>query len=771
MLNISDEVKNLFLQDSTKKKLIIEVEDGTDIDNDNIEFESFSMTESLCSQDNIKFGLCESAHCEFTTVGYNYDLKDKTIKPQIMVEQPISYEGLLDINWWKDQSGAVSKGDVCHDIKQPTGSLLWSDNWMIDTTISTYDQYFSLAPRVMTGMKIRINSISSVSGNAPATFNIGYMYEYADGYEDRVFGSRKHPYSEASNFTFYSLESKYENPTHGKIARIIRPILRWYDSSNNELTNNDTWSVDIEYKEFMVYMYDDPTFTHYPEYDPDTCYVYDGTIDSILVGWSEPIPLGVYHVTDLKLEHTQNLVKQKVTAYDNIVKLEQNAANWYTQYMFAVTTDDYLNRYDVEYARQIFSSYFDFVTSIGLDSRNNYTETLIATYDRATIRDNYLSSKRLTWQTTVMTSTRDRYIVYTEIPVANVSSDKLYMVDATNFYDKTDEQILNNETVGDYASHIDSLKRGLVTNGGVIIEAYKVDDSLIGWFVVNRRDYFMLPDDSKYLKVYCSFSIDTYYSASAIETYPILNTVSIYSVDSAPELANGAERLFYYNLSTREISDVGTSISGRDVVRSLLELCGCFFRLDRTNGLPEFIYCTKGGLYPRNDLYPADDLYPRAGTDQILPNGRYMSATQDNYQVQNYGKIQIIVDSDTNSSKSVCEYEYIGDSDLKNTYLIDNNIFYSNKNFNREYDHAYTLLQRMFEKISNMGYVPNITEALGMPWIECGDRIGIMTYTSGFESFIFRRTMKGIQLLIDTYESTGDEYTEAVKEFGYEEFN
>ena len=51
------------------------------------------------------------------------------------------------------------------------------------------------------------------------------------------------------------------------------------------------------------------------------------------------------------------------------------------------------------------------------------------------------------------------------------------------------------------------------------------------------------------------------------------------------------------------------------------------------------------------------------------------------------------------------------------------------------------------------------------------DRIGIMTYTSGFESFIFRRTMKGIQLLIDTYESTGDEYTEAVKEFGYEEFS
>ena len=55
MLNISDEVKNLFLQDSTKKKLIIEVEDGTDIDNDNIEFESFSMTESLVMLESFKY--------------------------------------------------------------------------------------------------------------------------------------------------------------------------------------------------------------------------------------------------------------------------------------------------------------------------------------------------------------------------------------------------------------------------------------------------------------------------------------------------------------------------------------------------------------------------------------------------------------------------------------------------------------------------------------------------------------------------------------------
>jgi hypothetical protein len=568
------------------------------------------------------------------------------------------------------------------------------------------------------------------------------------------------------------VESLYDSADHGKIVQVKRPYFIWFDQNGDELTNGDSFQIDADLKEFMVYMYDDPTYTHYPEYDPSVCYVYYGTINEHLAEcYSDPVPLGVFHVTDIKVSHQQKLVKKQITAYDNLVKLEQNAYNWYTQYMFAVTTDDYQARYDVEYARQIYSSYFNFMVMMNLDSRDNYTETLLASYERENLRDNYMSSKRITWQIPVMSSTRDRYVTYVRIPVPNVDTTKMYMVDATNFYDHSDEQILDNETVNNYAFNIDPLKRGLVTNGGVIVEAYGTGNSFLDSFVVNRRDYFMLPDDCVSLYVYLAFSIDTYYNSSSIETYPILQNVFVYEVESAPELTNGASRLFYYNISDRSISEVDSSITGRDIVRSLLEMCGCFFRLDRYNGLPEFVYCTKGGLYPRNDLYPADDLYPRAGTDQLLPNGRYLSATQDDYQVQDYGKVQIIVQKKSADTTPVCQMQYSDESKGINTYLIDDNIFYSNENFDREYDYAYTLLQRMFERIANMGYVPNVTQAIGMPWIECGDRIGIMTFTSGFESFIFRQNIKGIQLLIETFESVGDEYTEAVKEFGYEEYN
>ena len=742
-----------------------------DITNENIDFESFTMTESLCSQDNLKFGLCESAHCEFTTVGYTHDLKDRTIRPQICVEQPLSYDELLTINWWKDQSGVVSKDEVVNNSKQNTGSWLWSDNWMIDTTLEEYDQYFSQAPRVMTGMKIRINSLTSVSGTAPYSFQFGLRYEYADGTANYSFGSIKHPYTEASDFHFYSLESLYVNATHGKITTVLRPILKWFDSNGTELTNNDVFSINIDYKEFQVYMYDDPTYTYYPPYDSSTCYVYDGTINEILTGWSVPIPLGVYHVTDLKLEHQQNLVKQHITAYDNIVKLEQNVYNWYTTYMFGMSTSDKSGRYDIQYARQIYSTYFNLMQQLGLEDRSNYTETLLGTYDYwDDIKPSHMVNKWLIWDD----SPEVGRMQYAEFTISTVDTSKMYMVDAVNVGGDTDKET-ESLVPSDYATNFDSLRRGIATNGGVLVEFYNSSNVRIDGIVVNRRDYFMVYPNTSYIKIYVP-AYDAYGDGTPF--YRFLDSISIYEVSSAPELVNGYYRLFYYQYTSEAneaavLFDANSSMTGRDVIHSLLEVCGCFFRLNRSTGKPEFVYCTKGGLYPRNDLYPDDDLYPRSGTDSILPNGRYMSVVQSNYSVQDYGRIQIVRDTDSNETKSICEWEFIG-SDSPNTYLIDDNVFYCNKDLKYEYGsmpYVSELLQNMWINISNMGYVPNVTQALGMPWIECGDRIGILTYTSGFESFIFRRTIKGIQLLIDTFESEGDEYNEAIKDFGYEIYN
>lgn len=71
MLNIPEEVKRLLKQDSVRKNFRVHFPNGEydDITNGNLVAESVVLTESLCSEQNIKFGLCEASQLEFETIG------------------------------------------------------------------------------------------------------------------------------------------------------------------------------------------------------------------------------------------------------------------------------------------------------------------------------------------------------------------------------------------------------------------------------------------------------------------------------------------------------------------------------------------------------------------------------------------------------------------------------------------------------------------------------------------------------------------------------
>jgi hypothetical protein len=80
MLNVPDEIKELLHRDSCKKNIRICFPNGerTDICNDLIVKDSVSFKESLCSQDTLKFGLCEAPVFECETVGVS-NIKGATI--------------------------------------------------------------------------------------------------------------------------------------------------------------------------------------------------------------------------------------------------------------------------------------------------------------------------------------------------------------------------------------------------------------------------------------------------------------------------------------------------------------------------------------------------------------------------------------------------------------------------------------------------------------------------------------------------------------------
>lgn len=96
MLNIPDEIKELLHQDSCKKNIRIHFPNGerTDICNDLIVMDSVKFTESLCSQNELKFGLCESPVFECEVVGVG-NIKGASIEVTCEIYCPSTVSGAV----------------------------------------------------------------------------------------------------------------------------------------------------------------------------------------------------------------------------------------------------------------------------------------------------------------------------------------------------------------------------------------------------------------------------------------------------------------------------------------------------------------------------------------------------------------------------------------------------------------------------------------------------------------------------------------------------
>lgn len=478
------------------------------------------------------------------------------------------------------------------------------------------------------------------------------------------------------------------------------------------------------------------------------------------------IPLGIYTISEVKKTESHNLTKTEITAYDKLTLLDQNAANWYTRYMYAYSTTTYQAANGFECTRQIYSSYFNIAKTLGIERMTDYEYEEIGTYNLIPEPGTYpyITNKYSTWLSTPIppsSASNACRIHYSKITINDPDPSFPYVIDATLAHvDRTFES-------DEYAAQVDEYMRGVTTANIIITETR---DNVIypsNTFVVDSGDFFMLSPDCTSIDIYLPTCM--WLPQLGFDNGAIVQSIKVSKVNKNIDLTNGSTRLMYYNWNTHDIFPCDSSITARDVVRSLLEVCGCLYKLDRY-GKPKFLYPTMSALYPSNTLYPADDLYPRGSNGDILPMAKYSSFDYEDYMVQNIGRIQIVKKQTSDSTKSICEWEYEGNPDAINTYLIDDNIFYCSDKMEYEYDsmaEVSEMLVNMYSRISNMKYTPHLTKALGMPWIEVGDRIGLLTTSGGIESFIYRRTLKGVQVLNDTYEAEGDEYTEKVKDYNY----
>ena len=197
---------------------------------------------------------------------------------------------------------------------------------------------------------------------------------------------------------------------------------------------------------------------------------------------------------------------------------------------------------------------------------------------------------------------------------------------------------------------------------------------------------------------------------------------------------------------TAETNTIGETISGKEVLSCILEINGCMGNIGRV-GKFRYVYLTQEmqGLYPANDLYPADDLYPRNPKSTSISKSQYISAQYEDYIVRTIDKLQI-------REKENDIGVIVGDGG--NTYVIEGNFLVYGKG-TKELNE---IGGKTLSKIKGIIYRPFSADCKGNPCFEVGDAVQLTTKYELIETYILKRTLKGIQALRDDLEADGEEY-------------
>lgn len=197
---------------------------------------------------------------------------------------------------------------------------------------------------------------------------------------------------------------------------------------------------------------------------------------------------------------------------------------------------------------------------------------------------------------------------------------------------------------------------------------------------------------------------------------------------------------------TEESSTIGEKISGKEVLSCICEINACMGHMGR-DGTFHYIYLEQEiqGLYPRNDLYPADDLFPRNPKSTQIGKGFYVTATYEDYLVKTINKLQI---REQKNDIGVI----VGTGD--NAYVIEDNFLVYGKGSKE----LKGIAKNILSKIRGIIYRPFTADCKGNPCLEVGDAVRLPTRYELIESYILKRTLKGIQALRDDLEADGEEY-------------
>jgi voltage-gated potassium channel Kch len=184
-----------------------------------------------------------------------------------------------------------------------------------------------------------------------------------------------------------------------------------------------------------------------------------------------------------------------------------------------------------------------------------------------------------------------------------------------------------------------------------------------------------------------------------------------------------------------------SKLSGRDAMKGICEINGCFGQIDVT-GRFKYVFLGASGLFPSEELYPAEDLFPSQLEGESLSHYKPSGTTYEDFLVYGIDKVQI-----RQEEGDVGAIYGAG----TNAYTVQGNFLVYGKNAQE----LLTIAATVHNQISGKIYRPCKIVTQALPWVEPGD--GIICYTSDdvIETYCLKRTIKGIQAMMDTFEASG----------------
>lgn len=185
-----------------------------------------------------------------------------------------------------------------------------------------------------------------------------------------------------------------------------------------------------------------------------------------------------------------------------------------------------------------------------------------------------------------------------------------------------------------------------------------------------------------------------------------------------------------------------SSLIGKDVLKRLCEINAGFGHITR-EGKFKVIQLIGLGLYPSETLYPAEDLFPSESGEYVTAG--YESAEYEEYVVEPITSVTIREDDeDIGTTEGTPENPYV----ILGNFLL----------FGKSSVEMHPIVENILLQLRNKYYRPHETVMMGLPYMEVGDAVTLITSEDAIETFIFRRTLKGIQSLTDEISATGNQF-------------